>query len=305
MSQEVITMKSVNPDSYFLPLLSDAEVMKIRDSMTKSEFKKCMDNENKKALFNEKLSKYAMESRSEIRMCRYKKDDIKTYNDLITNLQTQTNTFTGSIVEIQKHLNDLNKRISNYKDSKKKATQERLDIAREHNKKEKEFDRVNCIVKMEVELYQNNNERRNVEIKQAEDPMWKDFLKRLNAIPDEVLRIIRSYFTEETRGAILEKIYQPIKLYHKLKKNTMKKTIFRIYNKYYTQCNDYVLKDKLMYLWKKFYKDSHISNVPYHSASIKDMKIMIEYLFMLFHEHHYTRCSFEMYRTIVVMKHKK
>lgn len=299
------TIPSFNYDSYFLPLLSDKEVENARQMMTKSEFKEWMVKENKKGKFNLKLSKYAQVRDTKRKLLQSHNREIVVFNDVITEFKNKQLTFTGTVKEIQTQVFDFQRQITEFQKSKGNLEEEAINIRREFNKEKKEFDRISFIVSMELDLYDFNYERKRQEKKDAADPDCKDFLKRLNALPDEILRMVRGYFTCETRAALLAKTYQPIKLFQSLKKNTLKTAIYRIYSKYCTQCCNPVLKKAMIDLWTKFYKDPNISQTPYHSASLNDMKLMIEYLFHLFYKFDCPIYCFELYRMIIVMKHKK
>ena len=291
-------------DDCFLPLSSGEDVENARLTMTKAEFKEWTVKENKKGQFNQKLSDYAVMRESKRKLLQSHNREIEVLSDVITEFKNKQLTLTGTVKEIQKQITDFNHQISEFQNSRAMSEDEKVNVYRDFVKANKEFDRITCIVGMELDVYRDKDDRKKQEKQDATDPLWKNFLKRLNALPDDILRVVRGYFTYETRAALLTK-YRPIKLYQSLNKNLLKTAIYRIYRKYHTRCNNPELKKEMNDLWAHFYKDYHISEYTYHSASVKDMKLMIEYLFYLFHKYQRPRCYFELYRSIVVMKYVK
>ena len=302
MSQTIVSFKY---DKYFLPLSSDEEVKNKLKEFSKVEFKKFMEMEKKKGEFNEKLSQYSIEYEKTKNKMKNYKEEIKLNNEVIQQLNNQVNTFTGPIREIQSQVQEYNKKIRGYKNDNFVIEENKNNLFREFTKANKEFERKAFVSHMQIDNYIDSSERKEREKEEGTDPKWKRFLYRLNALPDEILRIIRTYFTYETRAALLEKYYQPIKLFQSLPKNVLKMAIYKIYRKYHTTCKNESLKKIMMETWKRFYKDSIVSDVPYHSASLSDMKHMIEFLFYLFRTYNRPRYAYELYRMISIMKKPK
>ena len=156
--------------------------------------------------------------------------------------------------------------------------------------------RNSLIARMDIDVNKSRLEKEDREKQQEKNADWKRFLKNLDSLPDELLRVIRSYFTYETRAALLEK-YQPIKLFQSLKKKKdLMNVIYRIYTRKYTPKFAKELKDK----WNILFKDKTISKTAYKSVTVKEMKIFIEYLFYTLNKHGASRICFKLYSAAVL-----
>lgn len=304
--QPVKRLKPFNVNDYLLPLTSEEDIKVLRDSMNKTKFNEFMKQEKKKIKYNQWLNNQAVERCEETtKMDAYQKE-MNRLNGLVNGMENkQIITLTGTFIEIEKQFKEYREKIAASRISRQQIKKESMDLVREANKKCKEFDRVTCILSMDMKIYNEKEHRNEREKKEAADPQWRQFLKTLNTLPNEILLIIQEYFTYETHTALLEKKYQPIKQFQSLNKKVLKNSIYQIYVKYYFDCkDDPVLKKELHDLWSLFYKDTQISEYPYHSATMKEMKLMIEYLFLLFRSYQRYEWCFQLYRMIIIMKNK-
>ena len=147
------TIASFKYDKYFLPLSSDVEVKNKLKEFSKVEFKKFMEMEKKKGEFNEKLCQYSIEYEKTKNKTKNYKEEIKLNNEVIVQLNNRVNTFTGSIAEIQKQLNEYNKKIRNYRDENLVIEENKNNLFREFTKEYKEFDRKAFVFHMQIDNY--------------------------------------------------------------------------------------------------------------------------------------------------------
>jgi predicted metalloendopeptidase len=162
------------------------------------------------------------------------------------------------------------------------------------------------LLEVEVEVYENRREEVKKTKEEANDPKWKRFLKRLDKLPDDVLRIIQSYFTFETRTALVENKFQSLKIFGALKKPMLHHLLYRIYRKFCLRNKNINLKAEAVDLWENVFGIRSISETEGHLwVSSKDLKRMVEYLVILFKSYEQHQYCFELFSIISLLAKKK
>ena len=284
---------ALNYDRYFIPVLDSKklETLSLNKSNTKTEIKKITEIEKKKEKHNEMLFQYSKEYEIKSKSINQYRQEIELNKETYDKLLNEKKTYSGNLKEIQIQITAQLKELNeNYKNPLLSFNQKRNDLVRLFNKEKMDFGSKSLVNHMDVEIDEHKIEKKRRDKEQAKDTEWKRFLKSLNNLPDEIHRIIRSYFTYETRAALLEK-HHPIKLLQSLKKAKLMKVIYRIFTRKYKP----ELAQKLKDIWNNFYKNPRISKEVQSSASVKDMKILIEYLFIKLKENKEHRICYDLY----------
>ena len=291
------SLPDFNSDNYFFPLSNSEEIENHRNTKTKSEFNKFMKIEEKKVKYNETIENFASEYQIKRKRVLEIKDKIDSNEKLYIENINKTHTFTGTFDEIRENLLNYSQEITvKYKKPIQYYTNDLKYSLKNINNDFILMERISLIGRMDIFVNKFILEKKDREKQNEKDADWMRFLKNLDSLPDELLRIIRSYFTYETRAALLEK-YQPIKLFKSLnKKKDLMNVIYSIYTRKYTSKFAKQLKD----MWTILFKDKTISKTAYKSVTVKEMKIFIEYLFYTLNKHGASRICFKLYSAAVL-----
>jgi hypothetical protein len=229
MSQQKL-IEPLPYDNHFMQVTSYEEVSQKKLTMTKSDFKKFIAHEKKKEEFNGKLFEYSKEhekGRIDIKEINRK---IIYHDYMIKHLKEMDIKIEGNLETIEALINTTRQRIQRQIDLKNKAHSEYEKLYQKYELRLDEFIRLSSIAHIEEKLYLHtiHTQAREKEEKQEQ----KTFLNLLGKLPDDLLRIIQTYFTYETRTAILVKTYNPIRMFCALKKTRLNKALTHINKKY-------------------------------------------------------------------------
>ena len=278
-------------DSHFMPLATNSE-----KNMTKTEFKNFTSIEKKKEQFNEILFEYSAEHEKTRLVVKAIIKMIAIYNYKIKNLKEMK--IEGNLEKVESLIKETRQQINVRLNLKYKSEVEYKKLFKTFEQKNTEFERKSEMIHMEDELYVDDIDTRNREKEEKKGD--KTFLKLFGKLPDELLRVIQSYFTYETRAAILVKTYNPVKMFCALKKNGLQKVINMINRKYAPADKE---KSQAWKVEPKLYsKMRTLYTLFYNHLSINEMKVYLQYLFLLFRKFHQDQWCFELYRMIIVCK---
>jgi hypothetical protein len=291
-------------DSHFMPLAEAAK------NMTKTEFKNFMNLEKKKEKFNGILFEYSAEHEKTRLAVKDISRNIEIHNDKIKNLREMK--IEGNLEKVELLVKSTRQRINVKLNLKRNSEIEYKKLFQTFEQKNTEFGRNSEMIHMEDDLYIENIDTRNREKEEKEEE--KAFLKLFGKLPDELLRVIHSYFTYETRSTILVKTYNPVKMFCSLKKSGLQKVIDKINKKYAPTMKrnsrawkvDPKLHTKMRTLYTLFYDEPRFSySDGLHckfNLSINEMKMYLQYIFLLFRKFRQHQWCFELYRMIIVCK---
>ena len=293
-------------DSHFMPLATNSEK---NMKMTKTEFKNFMNLEKKKEEFNGTLFEYSAEHEKTRLAVKDITKTIAIHDHKIKNLKEMK--IEGNLEKVESFIKETRQRINVKLNLKRVAEVEYKKLFQTFEQKNLEFARNSEMIHMEDDLYVDT---RNREKEEKEEKKDKIFLKLIGNLPDELLRVIQSYFTYETRAAILLKTYNPVKMFCALKKSGLQKVVGWI-NKKYAPSNkeqsqawkvDPKLYSKMRTLHSIFYDGMQFRYSDGFSCkfnlSTNQMKTYLQYLFLLFRKFHQDQWCFELYRMIIVCK---
>ena len=304
MSQQQKVISPLSYDTHFMPVTSDVDVSEKKLTMSKSDFNKFMSFEKKKERFNGRLFEYSKEhEKSRIAAKDLNNKIVKHDSEInyIKELQIQ-----GNLETVEKILKNRKERIQYFSHLKNEAQREYNKFYEDYEQKFRTFGRKSCLAHIEDKLYLRDI---NTEVREKEERLCekqRTFLKLLNKLPDEILRIVQSYFTYETRAAILLKTYNPIRMFCALDKSGLNKTISHINHKYapvnklYSRAwkADPELHNKMTKIYGVFYDRFRGK----YLLSTSDLKIYLKHIFSLFHEYKQHQWCFDLYRAIIVCK---
>jgi len=296
-------------DSHFMPLASNTEAIESEKKMTKTDLKNFMNFEKKKEQFNETLFEYSAEHEKTRLAVKDITRNIAIHNHKIKNLKEMK--IEGNLEKVESLIKETRQKINVALNLKRVAEIEYKKLFQTFEQKNVEFGRNSEKIHMEDDLYLDTRNREKEEKKEKKD---KAFLKLIGNLPDELLRVIQSYFTYETRAAILLKTYNPVKMFCALKKSGLQKVVAWI-NKKYAPSNkehsqawkvDPKLYSKMRTLYSLFYDGLHFRYSDGYNTkfnlSISEMKTYLQYIFLLFRKFHQDQWCFELYRMIIVCK---
>ena len=203
----------------------------------------------------------------------------------------------GNLEKVESLIKETRQQINVRLNLKYKSEVEYKKLFKTFEKKNTEFGRKSEMIHMEDELYVDNIDTRNREKEEKKGD--KTFLKLFGKLPDELLRVIQSYFTYETRAAILVKTYNPVNMFCALKKNGLGKVITLITKKYAPADKE---KSQAWKVDAKLYSKMRTLYTLFFNRSINELKVYLQYLFLLFRKFHQDQWCFELYRMIVVCK---
>lgn len=291
-----IVVPSYKFDKYFIPLSTSAEIENHRNTKNKTEFNKFMQIEEKKEKNNEMVNNFVNEYKTKEKEILELKNKIELNDKLYIENVSKIHTFTGNLDEIRENVLNHSHEINvKYKIPNKNHTNSVNNLLQIITIDSSLLERNYLVNIMYIDVNKSLMEKEDTAKQDKKDTDWKRFLKNLDSLPDELLRIIRSYFTYQTRAALLEK-YQPIKLFLSLKKERLMNVIYKIYKRKYPPKFAKNLKDK----WNIFFKTNVISKSAYKSVTVKDLKIFIEYLFYILNKHGASRFCFKLYSAAVL-----
>ena len=298
------TIPALDYDTFFIPVTSDVDVAQKKLQMTKTEFNKFMANEKKKEKFNMKLFEYSKDYYKDRLELIDLQQEIDSYEPRINSLKERKiegnfSTVCILVSEMRNqitHLNVLRQNIqTNYNELHKK-------FMLKNNK----FRCDAQIATIEHTLYLwGFDDQKRVKEERA-SKQHQTFLKLLGNLPDELLRLVQSYFTHETRSALLVHTYNPVKMFCALDKSGLLKTVGYI-NKKYAPVNKQFspawkvsqnLHSKLTRLYFNFYDREKGKYI----LSTCHLKIYLQTIFSLFHKYHQHQWCFDLYRAIIVCK---
>ena len=282
-------------DKYFMPLASDAEVTQKQQVMTKTDFKKFTALEKKKYNFNGVLFEYSKEHEKARLAVKEINERTLLNNHKITSLKEKK--IEGNLETVEALIKDTRERMKRYTQLNAKNRMERIIVYDPFLQQKHKFMRVSDLVHIEDSLYQQAIDTQLREKQEA--PQQKTLLKLLNKLPDDILRLVHSYFTYETRAAILVKTYNPVKLFCTLKKPVLLKVLNHIYDKYSLRNVNHSLWLRMAQLHKSFYKGVFSKECV---LSTSELKLYLQYLFVLFHNSQCHQWCFDLYRAIIISK---
>ena len=313
-------------DKHFMPLASDAEVTQNQQMMTKTDFKKFTALEKKKYNFNGVLFEYSKEHEKarlavkeinlrislndhkikSLHLCTIKSpiygrltsDKGNSYHALEMCEGVKEKKNEGILETVEALIKDTRQRMGRYNQLNAKNRMERTLLYEPFCKKYDKFMRDSNLAHIEDSLYHEVIDTQLREKQEA--PQQKTLLKLLNKLPDDILRLVQSYFTYETRAAILVKTYNPVKMFCALKKAALLKVIDHIHHKYSLKNDNHSLSLRMAQLRKSFYKQGVFSKECV--LSISELKLYLQYLFVLFHNYQCDQWCFDLYRTIIICK---
>ena len=278
-------------DSHYMPLATNSEKNK---NMTRTEFKNFMRLEKKKEQFNETLFEYSAEHEKTRLAVKDIIKNIAIHNYKIKNLKEMK--IEGDLEKVELLIKQTRQQINVQFNLKYQYELDYYKLFKPFKQKNTEFGRKSEMIHMEDELYVDDNDTRNREKEEKEEKEGdKTFLKLFGKLPDELLRVIQSYFTYETRAAILVKTYNPVKMFCALKNKGLEKVITLITEKY-------APADKSRKVDPKLYSKMRTLYTLFFNRSINELKVCLKYLFLLFRKFHQDQWCFELYRIIVVCK---
>ena len=293
VKQQVILRLSY--DKHFMPLASDAEVTQNQQMMTKTHFKKFSALEKKKYDFNGVLFEYSKEHEKARLAVKEINERTLLNNRKITSLREKN--IEGNLETVEALIKDTKQRMGRYNQLNAENRMERILLYDPFCKKYHKFMRESNLVHIEDSLY---HEVIDTQVREKQEaPQQKTLLKLLNKLPDELLRLVQSYFTYETRAAILVKTYNPVKLFCALKKPALLKVVDHIHDKYSLRNDNHSLWLRMAQLHKSFYKGVFSKECV---LSTSELKLYLQYLFVLFHDYQRHQWCFDLYRAIIISK---
>jgi hypothetical protein len=188
----------------------------------------------------------------------------------------------------------------------KELSKERTKI----NTKLEKYKRQTCYSFMELSNYFYQDKLCIQMEKEDKDINNKLFLKRLNLLPDDVLNVICSYFTYETKSTILiYSLYPMQKMIQSFSSKTMKMLIYTIYNDYVMINKHRKLIDSAKKCWSDLGRPSIIYDIYAEGrdsiVSIKIMRTWFLYLMKLFHQYNSFKSLYEIQRLIIYVNSLK
>lgn len=299
--------KPFDYDNYFLRPLSENDIELYKQTNTKPDFNKLMKLEKKKLEYNERLYQYSLiyeKYRVELDLIRRQRIFNREY---ITKLSTDTTTYSFIEGYNNKTFKKNLEQIINIKERENNAYYDLYTkICRKFNKIKREFKRNYAEIYMEIQLFDNSTIQKIGVNEEAQ------LLKRVDKLPDELIRVVQTYLTFETRVTILE---------HKAK-NTLNKELdsyaihmipCRIYRNYYRKMDLY---PELKALFKKFGTIFYYTSDDYYAMgevyvsryvrakNIKQVRLFTSYLLLLLDQHNRFNWLYEIYRLILIGKNK-
>jgi hypothetical protein len=308
MSQQIAAISPLRYDDYFMPLTCEAELLKKKMQMSKSEFKKFMTLEKKKEKFNMTLFEYSKEHEKNRLEIKNIQECINSYNSMIKSFKERNIKIDGNLETVERIVKDTRNKIKECINLSTTKRSEYRKLFENYRLKYMKFQRQSSIVHIEEKIYLNNVDTRSREKEERASKEHQTFLKLLDKLPDDLLRLIKSYFTYETRAAILVKTYNPVKMFCALDKIGLIKTVMYINNKY-APINklwsaawkvDHELHKKMVNMYCLFYDRYKCKYI----LSTTDMRLYIQNIFLLFHEHQQHKWCFDLYRAIIVCKNR-
>lgn len=287
----------------FMQLSNNQTISDNQNSMNSRDLKNFMKNEHEKREYNQKLYDHKNSTMDMCEIIHKNKHMVETLNDAVKKLSNQNISFTGTHLSIKKQLSDYQTKIGNHRTKIQELEREYVRDIKQLNDVKEHFRCETMIPVMNIKIYENTMEENKRKKIEAKDENWKKFLKRVaEKLPDELLRTIQSYFTYETKAAILEHKYNPIKLIHSLNKKLMNRYIYQIYHKYHKIIRNKVLKNEMIDMWKRLYNTPVIQEIWWKRPALNKLKSFIQYLFILFRKYGREKYCFELYRDIAILK---
>lgn len=293
-------------DKYFIRPLSENDLALYKQANSKQDFNKLMKLEKKKLDHNGKLYQYSLiyeKYRVELNEIRNKRIlNRESMNKLSTNTtysfinSSNNKTFKKDLEQLIKIKESEN--FAYYNLYKK--------IQDEFYKITLKFKREYAAIYMETQIFDNTTIQKigvNEEVK---------LLKHVDKLPDEIIRIVHSYLTFETRVTLLE---------HKVKE-TMDKELntfafhyipCRIYKDYYAKMDLYPeLKAHFKEFGTIFYTnqdthrfhDTRITVSSFIQGIKQQHHLFLKYLLLLLDQHNRYAWLYEIYRLILIGKNK-
>ena len=282
-------------DKHFMPLASDAEVAQNQQVMTKTDFKKFTALEKKKYDFNGVLFEYSKEHEKARLAIKEINERISLNDHKIKSLKEKK--IEGNLETVEALIKDTRQRMARYNQLNAKNRMERTTLYDPFLQQKHKFMRVSDLAHIEDSLYHEVIDTQLREKQEA--PQQQTLLKLLNKLPDDILRLVQSYFTYETRAAILVKTYNPVKLFCTLKKPVLLKVLNHIHHKYSLRNDNQLLSLRMAQLRKSFYKGVFNKECV---LSTSELKLYLQYLFVLFHNSQRHQWCFDLYRAIIISK---
>jgi hypothetical protein len=294
-------IEQLNGDQFFLPLLEDRELEEMKSGMTKTDVKKLMEMEEKRGRSNEKLSHFAQEDQRERRTIIEKKRMVQVEKEELTREQYEKRvTITGTFEEVEKQYRQHRDRMYIQRDRIRNLTFEvEKDIERLKDKREVFIGKA-LITMMETENVKDEIEQKKRAKQEKNDPKWKEFLKGIQSLPDDVIQYIGTYLSYETIVANLEHSFHITQWFNTLKKrNALVGVIKQIYKHKHIVYNELEIKTKMKHLYKYLFTNGHDGK---KKPSLTGLKQMIRYLFVLFRKYGFHEQMCSLYRDFAVIQ---
>lgn len=277
-----------------MTLSSNERISYMENRMTPKQFNKFMKMENKKFDYNQKFELFEKKQKKSNEIIEKNKKIIVEKDDQLFEIYNNSSlTFTGNFAEILEKVSDYKRNADLLKQESYRLERETQCMIDDSYCKEKRINFESAIITIDTDLYENGLEQKKRIKQEASDPKWQQFLKRLNLMPDDVLNVIQSYFTYETRAAILEKIYQPLKIFYSLKKEKLIRIVYHIYRKFCIRTKNCVLREKTIQLWDNLFGVHNLNENTW--VSMSTLKKLLAYWFVLFRKHNRHRYCFSIY----------
>jgi len=283
-----------------MSLSSNERIADMEMVMTPKRFQQFMEMEKKKFAFNELLEKFQEKNEKIQKIIEKNKEKIVKNDDQLFHMYNSSITFTGHFCDILQEVNAQQEKALVLRKETNQLERETQCMIDDCWRKERKISYEYALITINTDLYENKLEEKKRTKQEATDLLWKRFLKRLNNLPDELLLVIQSYFTFETRAAILEKIHQPLKTLYSLKKDKLIRIVYRIYRKYCIKTKNCELREKTLELWDQLFGVHNLNENTW--VSILTLKKLLAYWFLLFAKYNRHRYCYSIYAAATLMK---
>ena len=299
-------------DNFLIPLIGCEEVEYLKTQMKKREFNKLIALENKKRKINEGTEKFSVEYEKKRKEINAYYDTIQTRDETIRSLENTKFSFNDlTYREMDNQISSIRNQISNLRfgpETKYIREIESTIIPSLKNtlkKSLKKFKRNFEIGRFDIVLREKNEgkaDSKNVKNSETLDEL--NLLKRLDKLPDELLSIIRSYFTYETRTNIISKSYIDGSILKEFLAPGIRVIKYRIFNDYRTKMRIYrELFKEMSRQWVLFHDTPHFLDGVF-KGTLNQERLYIEYLFFLFRKFGCHQWLYEIFRNIHSNKEK-
>ena len=287
-----------------MPVTCDADVVQKKLQMIKSDFNKFMANEKKKEKFNMKLFEHSND---------YHKDRIEliellikvdSYEPMINSLKERK--IEGNLETALELVRATQREISHFNILRQNTRTTYNELYKKFALNHTHFLKLSQIAHIEDKLYSHAFNQQQREKEDRASKQHQNFLKLLDNLPDDLLKVIQSYFTYETRAALLVHTYNPIRMFCALNKSGLQKTLTYINKKYAPVSKQHSpawkkspeLHTKMIRCYRRFYNREKTKYI----LSTSDLKLYLRAIFFMFHRYQQHQWCFDLYRAIIICK---